>query len=299
MYNILVAVLVLGIIAVVAAIVLYWCSVRFAVKEDPRLNEISAVLPQANCGGCGFAGCSGMASALVDAADKGSIAGLSCPVGGKEVMEKIASILGMAVSEGENRIAVVRCNGSCAARERIVQYDGLHTCSAMNTCSMGETACGFGCLGCGDCEKACSFGGIKINPDTKLPEINPELCTACGACAAVCPRHIIELRPRGVKERRIYVGCVNTDKGALAVKACKVSCIGCGKCVKECNFDAIHVENNVAYIDYAKCRLCRKCEKACPRGAIVSVNFPMPKVLKESGAPISERRSADDVNIEK
>lgn len=287
MHEILIAVIVLVVIAVVAAIVLYWCSAHFAVEEDSRLGEVSAVLPQANCGGCGFAGCSGMASALVEAADKGSIDGLSCPVGGKETMAKIASILGIAASEGENQIAVVRCNGSCAVRERIVQYDGLQTCSAMSACSMGETACGFGCLGCGDCERACQFGGITINPETLLPEVDDDVCTACGACAVACPRHIIELRPRGIKERRVYVGCVNADKGTVAVKACKVSCIGCGKCVKECNFDAIHVENNVAYIDPSKCRLCRKCEKACPRGAIVGVNFPTPKVPIVSNVPMA------------
>lgn len=274
MNYILTALLVLGVIALIAAVVLYVCSKRFAVEEDPRIGEVASVLPQANCGGCGFAGCSGMASALVKAADSGSIDGLSCPVGGADCMRKIASILGMAVSQGTPRIAVVRCQGDCSMRQQVTDYEGLPTCRAMNACGMGETLCGYGCLGCGDCAEACAFGGIKINSETRLPEVDPNLCTACGACAKACPRGIIELRPRGPKDHRLYVACMNRDRGAAAVKACAAACIGCGKCEKECAFGAVSVENNLAYIDPEKCRMCRKCEKACPRHAIVSVNFP-------------------------
>ena len=274
MNYILTALVVLGAIAIIAAVVLYVCSKRFAVTEDPRIGEVAQALPQANCGGCGFAGCSGLAAAIVKAADGGSIDGLACPVGGSETMQKIADILGMAVAEGERRIAVVRCQADCDKRKLIAQYDGLHTCRAMNACGMGETACGYGCLGCGDCAEACSFGGIKISEETGLPVVDPDLCTACGACAKACPRGVIELRPRGPKDRRLYVSCVNKDRGPAAVKACDLSCIACGKCAKECAFDAISIDNNVAYIDPAKCRMCRKCEKACPRHAIVSVNFP-------------------------
>ena len=274
MNYILTALVVLGAIAIIAAVVLYVCSKRFAVTEDPRIGEVAQALPQANCGGCGFAGCSGLAAAIVKAADGGSIDGLACPVGGSKTMQKIADILGMAVAEGERRIAVVRCQADCDKRKLIAQYDGLHTCRAMNACGMGETACGYGCLGCGDCAEACSFGGIKISEETGLPVVDPDLCTACGACAKACPRGVIELRPRGPKDRRLYVSCVNKDRGPAAVKACDLSCIACGKCAKECAFDAISIDNNVAYIDPAKCRMCRKCEKACPRHAIVSVNFP-------------------------
>ena len=274
MNYILTALVVLGAIAIIAAVVLYVCSKRFAVTEDPRIGEVAQALPQANCGGCGFAGCSGLAAAIVKAADGGSIDGLACPVGGSETMQKIADILGMAVAEGERRIAVVRCQADCDKRKLIAQYDGLHTCRAMNACGMGETACGYGCLGCGDCAEACSFGGIKISEETGLPVVDPDLCTACGACAKACPRGVIELRPRGPKDRRLYVSCVNKDRGPAAVKACDLSCIACGKCAKECAFDAISIDNNVAYIDPAKCRMCRKCEKACPRHAIVRVNFP-------------------------
>lgn len=277
MSFILSAVIVLGCIALVAAVILYVCSKRFAVKEDPRIAQVTEVLPGANCGGCGFPGCSGMADALVKGADAGSLEGLNCPVGGADVMGKVADLLGMAIANSDPMVAVVRCNGTCELRPRIASYDGLKTCTAMNACGAGETGCGFGCLGCGDCVGACQFDAIHINPETGLPEVDEEKCTACGACAKACPRNIIELRKKGPKGRRIFVSCVNKDKGAVAMKACKSACIGCGKCQKECKFEAITIENNLSYIDFTKCRMCKKCVDACPTKAIHAVNFPAPK----------------------
>jgi len=274
MNSILVATIVLGCVALVSAVILFVVSKRFAVKEDPRLGEVVAVLPGANCGGCGFAGCSGLADALVKGADAGSIEGLNCPVGGDAVMEQVADLLGMAIAQTEPMVAVVRCNGTCELRPKISEYVGLRTCTAMNACGAGETACGYGCLGCGDCVEACRFDAIHINDETGLPEVDEEKCTACGACVKACPRHVIELRKKGPKGRRVFVSCVNKEKGAVAMKGCKAACIGCGKCAKECPFGAITVENNLAYIDFTKCRLCRKCVVVCPTKAIHDVNFP-------------------------
>lgn len=292
MNFILIAVAVLGGIALVSAVVLYVCSKKFAVYEDPRLGQVTALLPGANCGGCGYPGCSGMASALVKGADAGSLYGLYCPVGGAEVMGQVADLLGMAVANTEPKVAVVRCNGTCELRPRIAEYSGLRTCTAMNSCGAGETGCGYGCLGCGDCVSACSFGAIKINDETGLPEVDEDKCTACGACVNSCPRHIIELRKRGVKNRRVYVRCVNKDKGAAAMKACKVACIGCGKCEKECKFGAITIQGNLSYIDPDKCRLCRKCVEVCPTHAIVAINFPAPKAK-----PVVSDVEKDDVEL--
>lgn len=291
MNFILIAVIVLGGIALISSVVLYVCSKKFAVHEDPRLAQVAAVLPGANCGGCGYPGCSGMAAALVKGADAGSLEGLYCPVGGSAVMGQVADLLGMAVANTEPKVAVVRCNGTCDMRPRIAEYNGLRTCTAMNSCSAGETACGYGCLGCGDCVNACAFGAIKMNPETGLPEVDEEKCTGCGACAKACPRHIIELRKKGLKGRRVYVRCVNKDKGAAAMKACKAACIGCGKCEKECKFDAITIENNLSYIDPDKCRMCHKCVEACPTHAIVAVNFPAPR-------PNASANQQEAVNVE-
>lgn len=275
MNYMMMAVMVLGGVALVAAVVLYTVSRKFAVEEDPRIGRVAACLPGANCGGCGYAGCAALAEALVKGADAGSLDGLQCPVGGAGVMAQIAAELGMEAVTSEPMVAVVRCGGTCELRPRTAQYDGLQTCAAEHATCSGETACGYGCLGCGDCSTSCQFGGLRINPETGLPEVDETLCTGCGSCVKACPRHIIELRKRGPKNRRVYVGCMNRDKGAAARKACTAACIGCGKCEKVCKFEAITISGNLSYIDYNKCRLCTKCVAECPTGAIMKVNFPV------------------------
>ncbi len=286
---ILVAVISLGAIGLISAIVLFVASKKFAVYEDPRIGEVAEVLPQANCGGCGYPGCAGFAEACVKA---GSLEGKLCPVGGQPVMARVAAILGLEAASAEPKVAVVRCNGSCEHRPRTTRYDGVSSCAVANATYGGETDCTFGCLGCGDCVDACQFDAIHMNPETGLPEVDENACTACGACVKACPRRIIELRPKGKNNRRVYVSCVNKDKGAQTRKACSVGCIGCGKCVKVCPFEAITLENNLAYIDPAKCKLCRKCEAECPQGAILAVNFPPRKPKVETSV---EEKSAQTV----
>ena len=288
MNVILIAVISLGAIALVLAAVLYVASKKFAVYEDPRIAQVSEVLPQANCGGCGYPGCSGFADACVKA---GSLEGKLCPVGGQPVMEKIAEILGLAAEVSEPKVAVVRCNGTCANRPRLNQYDSAKSCAIAAALYGGETGCSFGCLGCGDCVAACQFGAIKMNEETGIPEVDEAKSPACGACVKACPKNIIEIRPTGKKSRRIYVQCVNKDKGAVARKACTVACIGCGKCVKVCAFEAITLENNLAYIDYNKCKSCRKCEEACPQGSIIALNFP-PRKPKAEGEAVAAKPAA-------
>ena len=272
-----IATLSLGGIGAISAIILYLVAQKFKVYEGPRSGQVEAVLPGANCGGCGYPGCGGFAAACVKA---DSLDGMLCPVGGAPVMAKIAAILGMEAGEVTPKVAVVRCNGNCANRKKTNHYDGASSCAIEAALYSGETGCSYGCLGNGDCENACSFGAIRINPETRLPEVDEELCTACGACVKACPKGIIELRNKGPKSRRMFVSCVNKDKGAVARKACSAACIGCGKCAKECPFDAITITNNLAYIDFQKCRLCRKCEAVCPTGAIHSVNFPPRKPVE-------------------
>ncbi|MDY6099100.1 MAG: Fe-S cluster domain-containing protein [Bacteroidaceae bacterium] len=298
---ILLAVIVLGVLGLVSALVLFYASHRFAVHEDPRIGQVAAVLPQANCGGCGYPGCSGFAAACVKAADQGSLDGKLCPVGGQAVMEQVADIVGLSVVASAPKVAVVRCNGSCENRPRIAEFDGMPTCRVQQMLGMGETACPYGCLGCGDCVAACQFGAISINPSTGLPEVDEEKCTACGACAKACPRGVIEIRLKGPKGRRVVVLCNNKDKGAVANKACKSACIGCGKCVKTCEkFQAITLENNLAYIDAEKCKMCRKCEEACPKGAIHGFNFPPRKpVAPQPAEPAVASGTTQQTNNEK
>ncbi|MFC4666548.1 Fe-S cluster domain-containing protein [Falsiporphyromonas endometrii] len=279
MSVVLVIVIVLVVIGAIGALLLFVAAKKFEVKEDPRIGEVSEVLPQANCGGCGYPGCSGFAAACCKA---DNLDGLFCPVGGSEVMGKVASILGMEAGTKDPMVAVVRCNGDCDARPRTNIYDGATSCAVASSLYSGDTGCSYGCLGCGDCVSACNFGAIHIDPETKLPVVDEDKCTACGACVKACPRNIIELRKKGPKSRRIFVSCVNKDKGGVAKKACSNACIGCQKCLKECKFEAITIENNLSYIDWTKCRLCRSCVEVCPTHAIHELNFPPRKPKAEA-----------------
>lgn len=277
---------ILTVLGLLLAVVLYLVAKKFKVEEDPLIDVIEATMPGANCGGCGYAGCRAFAEACVKSA---SLDGKYCPVGGNEVMKKVAANLGVTVEEKAPMVAVIRCNGTCDNRPLTNIYDGSASCRIMSSLYSGNTGCRYGCLGGGDCVDACSFGALKMNPKTHIPEVDEDICTACGACVKACPKGIIELRNKGPKNRRVYVSCINKDKGAVARKACSVACIGCRKCEKVCPFGAITVENNLSYIDFNKCKMCRKCVDECPTHAIWAVNFPV-RVPKPE--PVAESNEA-------
>ena len=278
---------IITVLGLLLALVLYLVAKKFKVEEDPRIDEVEKVMPGANCGGCGFAGCRAFAEAAVKSPD---LEGIFCPVGGNDVMAQVASILGFEVKAKAPEVAVVRCNGTCEARPRVNEYDGFATCAVKAALYAGDTACAFGCLGCGDCVAACQFGALSMDPATGLPVVDEEKCTACGACVKACPKRIIELRPKGPRGMREVVSCMNKDKGPVAKKACASACIGCGLCAKTCTHEAITVEVNLAWIDPVKCKLCRECEAVCPTGAIHGVNFPKPLDKDAVKARIAERK---------
>ena len=250
---------ILTVLGLLLALILFWVARRFRVEEDPRIDEVEKAMPGANCGGCGFAGCRAFADAAVKAPN---LDNHYCPVGGDEVMQKVASILGLTVEKKAPQVAVVRCNGSCTARPRTNECDGVRSCRVKAALYSGDTACSYGCVGCGDC--------------------------VGGACAKACPKHIIELRNKGPRGMREFVSCVNKDKGPVARKACANACIGCGLCARTCQHGAVTVTDNVSYIDFTKCKLCRECEAVCPSGAIHGVNFP-----KELDKEAVKKRIAD------
>lgn len=208
-------------------------------------------------------------------------------------MKQIGMIVGLAAVESKPKIAVVKCSGTCDLRPAHARYEGAPTCAVLSSLGTGQTACPNGCLGCGDCADACPYGALVINRATGLPEVIEDKCVGCGACCKACPRSIIELRGKGPRGMRVYVACSNREKGAAAMKACKVACIGCSKCVKVCTHEAISVSGNLSYIDWEKCKLCRKCEEVCPTHAIHAVNFP---VKKAAPAPKAEEAKPEPVN---
>jgi len=295
MEAVFITIAVLALLGCIAAVILYFVSQKFKVYEDPKIGEVEEVLPGANCGGCGFAGCHAMAEALAKADD---ISSLNCPVGGAAVMSKVATILGKTVAESAPKLAVVRCGGctvgELAKRKKTLVYNGAKSCAIAATHFAGDTGCSYGCLGLGDCVSVCQFDAIKINPATGLAEVDDAKCVACGACAKACPKQVIEIRYKGrvVKDnaRRVWVNCVNKDKGAVAMKACKASCIGCGKCEKVCKFGAIKIENNLCYIDTEKCKACGMCINECPTHAITAT-FELP--AKPAPKPAAQPTQAE------
>jgi ferredoxin len=200
-------------------------------------------------------------------------------------MSKIATILGREALSQDPRIAVLACNGTCEFRPRTSIYDGAQSCTIASALYSGETGCNYGCHGFGDCVSSCTFGAIIIDLKTGLPVFNDLKCTGCGACSKACPRNLIELRKRWKGDKKIYVACSNEDKGGVARKNCSVACIGCGKCLKVCAYDAITLENYLAFIDSDKCKLCRKCVAECPTHSIIESGFPprKEKIQEPSG----------------
>ena len=276
-------------VGLLSAVILYWASQKFKVFEDPRIDEVESELPAANCGGCGFPGCRNFAEACVKADE---LDNLFCPVGGNETMASVAKVLGREVEKKDKQVAVIRCNGAPKFRTKTTEYDGAANCTIVSNLYSGDTACQYGCIGLGECVDACNFDAMYMDPETNLPVVLEDKCTACGACVEACPKDIIELRPVGKKSRRIFVSCISQDKGGPAKKACSVACIGCGLCFKECKYDAITIENFLAYIDPVKCVLCRKCVSVCPTDAIWEVNLPARKI-KSSEKEETETKEID------
>ncbi|MBC2837882.1 Fe-S cluster domain-containing protein [Robiginitalea sp. SC105] len=269
--SILNSVLLLAGLGTLAALILYLVSKRFYVFDDPMIGRVEELLPAANCAGCGSPGCRAFAEKLVKSED---ISDLFCPVGGNEVMKLVAEALGKEVVEKDPTVAVVRCQGSCEVRPKTTVYQGPRTCAISALIYSGETDCQYGCLGDGDCVAACKFDAMYMDEATGLPVVITDKCTSCGMCVEACPRDIIEMRPKKKRDLKIYVGCLNEEKGGIAKRACSVACIGCSKCLDVCPKEAIVIENNLAYIDPAYCTLCRKCVPVCPTHSIIETNFP-------------------------
>jgi electron transport complex protein RnfB len=287
-------------LGIASAVILFFVAKKFIIFEDPRIDLVADVLPSANCGGCGYAGCRNFAENCVRSEN---FDGLFCPVGGNDVMLKVAEILGRSAISQNPRVAVLRCNGSCEVRPKSSYYNGATSCAIASALYGGDTGCQYGCLGLADCVDVCIFDALKMDPFTGLPIIDDLKCTSCGACVKACPKDLFELRKRAKKERKIYVACRNEDKGGIAKKNCSVACIGCNKCFKICPHEAIAMNNNLAFINSDKCTLCRKCVSECPTDSIIEIGFPprkenipapdMISVETESTLASNETRSKD------
>jgi len=261
--NILWAIVWFLVLGVVFGLILAYMGKIFSAETDPRITSIMDVLPSANCGGCGYAGCAALAEAVV----KGDAKPGACPVGGKEVGKAISEIMGIEddAANGIRYRAQVMCSGTNDLARAKYEYEGIRDCIAANRIAGGGKACPNGCLGLGTCVKNCKFDAIKII--NGVAAVDYEKCTACGVCAAGCPKHIIKLIPFDATH---WVGCMSSDKGAITRKNCDVGCIACKICEKKCPNGAIKINDFTASIDYEKCTDCGECVRSCPRRVIWS-----------------------------
>lgn len=271
--DILIAIGILGGLGLIFGLVLAAASKVFYVEADPRLEKLNECLPGANCGGCGYAGCAGYAEAVLEGRTEIG----RCASGGNECAQAMAAIMGTQAGEVTRKVALVRCSGEktydkdgnlVAGARMKANYEGYRDClAASKVGGRGPLACKYGCLGFGNCVKACKYDAIKVV--NGVARVNEDRCVGCMSCAAACPRDlIVAVEPN----RNVVIACNSMAKGAVTTRGCTVGCIGCGLCKKICPHEAITVENNLAVIDYSKCDNCGLCATVCPKRLIKDSN---------------------------
>ncbi len=254
-------ILIVAVISIVFALLIVLVSKLCFVKEDEKVKSVSERLAGANCGGCGYAGCTDFAKALAE----GKAELCSCGATSNEQKEQIAKILDIPFTATAKTFAVVRCAGGLNAKDKI-HYIGNNGCTAEFTFIGGRKICAEGCLGGGNCVLACADNGVCVKNGVAI--IDRSLCISCGACAKSCPKNLIEFIPTTAK---VYVACSNKCRGKEVMSSCTVGCIGCGLCAKNCPENAIEMVNNLPVINYEKCSGCKTCVLKCPTKTIKEI----------------------------
>ena len=238
MQEIIITTVVIGVIGLIIGIALVAAGKKFYVAVDEKAIAVRECLPGNNCGACGYAGCDAVA--------------------------KIGGVMGVEAEAAERKTAQVKCSGDCEHTSAKCNYVGIEDCRAAALAGLNTGSCTFGCLGFGSCVKACTYDAIHVV--NGVAKVDTSKCVGCGMCAKACPKGLIEVVRA---DRAFVVQCSNKDRGPAVKKVCSAGCLGCGACVKQCEHDAIHVEGNLAYIDYDKCVGCGKCAEKCPAKNIV------------------------------
>lgn len=237
---------------------------KLRVEDNPLIGQIVDVLPGANCGGCGRAGCYDFATNVVE----GTAPVNGCPVGGSDTAKLVASIMGVEAGNTVKMIPRILCHGgNSEAAKKMTSYYGPISCSAMDLVSGGDKQCFYGCLGGGDCVEACPFNAM-IMTENGIPTVVEELCTSCGMCVKACPRNIIEMHPI---DRTVFVFCKNHDDPKTSKDVCQVACLGCGICARASQ-GGINMDNNLGVIDYTKLDPSLIPFEKCRTGAIKDIS---------------------------
>ncbi len=268
---VLASVAILGGVGVTFGALIALANARFRVDEDPRLDELADLLPGANCGACGFAGC----RAFAEAALGGAVAPAGCTVMGEVELDDVAAFLGVDAGEADKRVARLLCAGGSDVARRKADYVGIESCAAAAAVGGGGKACSWGCLGLADCAVACDFDAIRMSA-TDLPVVDPARCTACNDCVVACPLDLFVLLPL---DAPLLVQCRNLLDGDAAEAVCSVACTACKRCVQDAAPGLIHMDRGVAVVDYQQIELANpKAVERCPTGAIVWIEgrqFPV------------------------
>lgn len=260
MSTVIVTTVVITLVGVIVGLALVYTGKKFRVEIDPRESAVRENLPGNNCGACGFAGCDAMAAAIA----RGEAPVNGCPVGGQAAADRIAAVMGVDSQAQEKKVAFIRCKGTCEVTHDQANYIGVKDCRSAVLNGLNVTECEYGCLGFGSCAAVCPQNAIRIRNGVAVVE--RDRCVGCGLCAKACPRGLIDLMPAS---QHVAVQCSNKDKGPVVKKLCTAGCIGCMLCTRQCGYDAVHVENSLARIDYSKCTQCGKCAEKCPVKVII------------------------------
>ena len=258
-YELLPPVLVFVVLGVMMGVLLSVAAKAFKVEKDEKAEKITELLPGANCGGCGYAGCSALAEAIA----KGEAKVNSCSVASPEAVGQIAEIMGVEAEATEPMCAHITCAGDCNTAKKKFIYSGADDCAAAERLGGGNKVCPNGCIGLGTCVKHCPFEALSVVDG--IARVDEDKCRGCGVCVSSCPKSVIRLIP---KSSRVRMNCVSTDGGKAVRAYCDAGCIGCKICEKLCAAGAVKIVNNVAVIDHAKCTGCGACAEKCPRKII-------------------------------
>lgn len=260
MQEIIITTVVIGVIGLIIGIALVAAGKKFYVAVDEKAIAVRECLPGNNCGACGYAGCDAVAAAIA----AGDAPANACPVCSADAVAKIGGIMGVEAEAAQRKTAQVKCSGDCEHTSAKCNYVGIEDCRAAALAGLNIGSCTFGCLGYGSCVKVCTYDAIHVV--NGVAKVDTSKCVGCGMCAKACPKGLIDVVRA---DRTFVVQCSNKDRGPAVKKVCSAGCLGCGACVKQCEHDAIHLEGNLAYIDYDKCVGCGKCAEKCPAKNIV------------------------------